>query len=355
MARDEHNRPDDGPRWNAEFCPVRANDDWRHQQHNINITAPVVAVINSAVSRPSETVTFATLTTNANTTLKANNFTLNPEPEFVVELCAKRRHGSSEWHGSMGNSRGGSTMTLNGGTFLAGGARQFNGNPTSIQMGETRHSQEPRPATRPNEFNVLNVNSGATLSIVSDLAMGQFFNAPCTINQNGGTVQFVRIPPPDARRNRRLDIVNNNNANFAANVWNLNGGLLAMNKAKINLTAGSESSDQSVNIKPVMNFNGGTLKALSDQPTAMFDPVQLGVPGQGRNRRHQCSHHQLYRPDHSRSTLGSPLDGGITVVDSVGGGNLTFRSPIPIPVRRSRPRRYIKRWALPTPCRTPRR
>ena len=91
----------------------------------------------------------------------------------------------------MSNSAGGSTITLNNGTFIAAGGGNVNGALASIQMSSNPGQQAGAPPlTRPYEFSVLNVNGG-TMSIVNQLAMGLFFNGPGTVNQNGGTIQFV--------------------------------------------------------------------------------------------------------------------------------------------------------------------
>ena len=221
--------------------------------------------------------------------------------------------------------RGGSTLTINNGTFIAGGAANISGSGASIDSDGANPGQQAGapPLTRPYEFSVLNVNGG-TLSILNQLSMGLFFNEPCTVNQNGGTIQFIDGSLNPGGTGGWIT-VNNNNANFGRYIWNLNGGVTAMNQAKIFLTADSNPQFNSVNINPVMNFNGGTLKALSDQPTAMLD-FRYRLVSQAKGGSVDTNSHTInfVAPIIHDATLGTARDGGIRVVDSVGGGTLTF-------------------------------
>ena len=74
-----------------------------------------------------------------------------------------------------------------------------------------------------------------------------------------------------------------------------------------------------------MNFNGGTLKALSDQPTAMFD-LRYRLVSQAKGGTIDPNTHfiNFAAPIIHDATSGTALDGGMAIVDSVGGGNLTF-------------------------------
>ena len=66
-------------------------------------------------------------------------------------------------------------MTLNGGTFIAAAAPANSpgtGATASFQMAANPGQNNSTP-THPYQFAVLNVNPGATLSIVSQLSMGQ--------------------------------------------------------------------------------------------------------------------------------------------------------------------------------------
>jgi hypothetical protein len=74
-----------------------------------------------------------------------------------------------------------------------------------------------------------------------------------------------------------------------------------------------------------MNFNGGTLQALSDQPTAMFDS-RYNLVAKANGGIVDTNNHtvNLPAPILHDTTLGSTPDGGITVFDSVGAGNLTY-------------------------------
>ena len=53
------------------------------------------------------------------------------------------------------------------------------------------------------------------MSILNQLSMGLFFNAPCTVNQNGGTIQFVDGSLNPGGTGGWI-CVNNNNANIGA-------------------------------------------------------------------------------------------------------------------------------------------
>ena len=119
--------------------------------------------------------------------------------------------------------------------------------------------------------------------------------------------------------------INNNNTNMGRYTWNLNGGVLAMNQATIFLTADPNPLTSNLNLRPVMNFNGGTLKALSDQPTEMFDH-RYNLVAQAKGGTIDLNTHFLNftAPISHDATLGSALDGGMAIVDSVGGGNLTY-------------------------------
>ena len=74
-----------------------------------------------------------------------------------------------------------------------------------------------------------------------------------------------------------------------------------------------------------MNFNGGTVKALSDKPTEMFDH-RYNLVAQAKGGTIDLNTHLLNftAPIAHDTTLGSALDGGMAIVDSVGGGNLTY-------------------------------
>jgi fibronectin-binding autotransporter adhesin len=299
---------------------------------NVAITAPITLPFGVGTSNPPNQgppainqVTQATLTTNANTTLLANNLTLNPGQNSLSNFV--ENGGTVQVNGtvSLGNSAGGSTLTLNSGTFIAGGAAAVSGTAlASIQMGINGGQQAGAPPlTRPYEFNVLNVNGG-TMSIVNQLSMGLFFNSPCTVNQNGGTIQFVDGSLNPGGTGGWI-CVNNNNANFGRYIWNLDGGVLAMNQAKIFLTADANPTTSNLNLAPVMNFNGGTLMALSDQPTEMFDH-RYSLVAQALGGTIDTNNHVLSftAPISHDPTLGSTPDGGMTIIDSTGAGNLTF-------------------------------
>ena len=299
---------------------------------NVAITAPITLPFGVGTSNPPnqapppiDQVTQATLTTNANTTLLANNLTLNPGQNSLSNFV--ENGGTVQVNGtvSLGNSAGGSTLTLNGGTFIAAGGWHVSGTAlASIQMGINGGQQAGAPPlTRPYEFNVLNVNGG-TMSILNQLSMGLFFNSPCTVNQNGGTIQFVDGSLNPGGSGGWI-CVNNNNANFGRYIWNLDGGVLAMNQAKVFLTADANPLTSNLNLAPVMNFNGGTLKALSDQPTEMFDH-RFSLVAQANGGTIDTNSHSINftAPISHDPTLAGAPDGGITIVDSTGGGGLTY-------------------------------
>ena len=112
---------------------------------------------------PIDQVTQATLTTNANTTLLVNNLTLNPGQNSLSNFV--QNGGTVQVNGTvqMSNSAGGSTITLNGGTFIAAGGRQCQRCIWHrFRWALTRDKQAGAPPlTRPYEFTVLNVNGGA--------------------------------------------------------------------------------------------------------------------------------------------------------------------------------------------------
>ena len=302
----------------------------------INITAPITLPFGVGTSTPPnqapppiDQVTQATLSINANTTLLASTITLNPGQNSLSNFI--QNGGTVQANGlvQMGNRAGGSTITLNGGTFLGGGATAVvaNSSPSSVaslQMGINGGQQAGAPPlTRPYEFNVVNVNNGATMKLVNDLSMGLFFNSPCTVNQNGGTIQFVDASLNPGGTGGWI-CVNNNNANFGRYVWNLNGGLLSMNQATILLSADANPNN-SINLAPVLNLNGGTVQALSDQPVAMFD-FRYNLVAQANGGTFDTNSHNVNftAPIIHANTLGSTPDGGVSVVDSVGGGSLTY-------------------------------
>ena len=270
-------------------------------------------------------LTYATMTINSNTTLQSSTLTLNPGQNSLSNFVQNGGTVQATGIVAMGGSAGGSTMTLNGGTFIAAAAPANSpgtGATASFQMAPNPGQNTFTP-TRPYQFAVLNVNPGATLSIVNQLSMGGAFNSPCTINQNGGTVQFVDGTSLTPGGTGGWVCINNNAANFGQSVWNLNGGVLAMNNAKILITAGVASA--APNIKPVLNFNGGTLQALSDQPTTMFDS-RYNLVAQAKGGTIDTNNHTINftAPILHDTTLGSAADGGITIFDSVGSGNLTY-------------------------------
>ena len=174
------------------------------------------------------------------------------------------------------------------------------------------------------------MDAGATLNILGGIAMGTFFNTPCTVTQNGGDVTFVdgSLNPGGAGT---WSSQNNNNANFGRYVWNLNGGVLSMNSAAYYITAGGGGSvlpDTGTlpNINPVLNLNGGTLRALSDQPTAMFD-FRYRLVAQANGGTIDTNSHVINftAPIIHDPAAGAPaIDGGVALVDNVGGGNLTY-------------------------------
>jgi fibronectin-binding autotransporter adhesin len=302
----------------------------------IAITAPITLPFGFAagsVNPPGTTtlypdpanLTTATMTINSNTTLQSSTLTLNPGQNSLSTFIQNGGTVQAAGIVAMGGSAGGSTMTLNGGTFLAAAAPANSpgtGASASFQMAPNPGQNNFTP-TRPYQFATLNVNTGATLSIVNQLSMGGAFNSPCTINQNGGTVQFVDGTSFAPGGTGGWVCINNNATNFGQSVWNLNGGLLAMNNAQLLITAGVASAVP--NIRPVMNFNGGTLQALSDQPTAMFDS-RYNLVAKAKGGTIDTNNHtiNLPAPILHDTTLGSAPDGGMTIVDSVGGGNLTY-------------------------------
>ena len=170
----------------------------------INITAPITLPFGFAAGsvNPPGTATLypdpanlttATMTINSNTTLQSSTLTLNPGQNSLSNFVQNGGTVQATGIVAIGGSAGGSTMTLNGGTFIAAAAPANSpgtGATASFQMAPNPGQNTFSP-TRPYQFAVLNVNPGATLSIVNQLSMGDAFNSPCTINQNGGTVQFV--------------------------------------------------------------------------------------------------------------------------------------------------------------------
>jgi fibronectin-binding autotransporter adhesin len=284
---------------------------------------PISMAIPASANPPPAAVLSGTLTVNSNVTLLASTITLNPGQNSLANIV--QNGGTIQANGtvSMGNSAGGSTITLNGGQFIAGGAAAVSGTAlASIQMGINGGQAA---AGHPNQFNILNVNSGATLSIVNQLSMGLFFNSPCTVNQNGGTVQFIDPSTLQPGGTGGWICVNNNNANFGVYAWNLNGGVLAMNQAKVFLTADANPATSALNLAPVMNFNGGTLMALSDQPVEMFDH-RYNLVAQANGGTINTNSHSINFTapiSHDPTLVGTP-DGGMTFIDSVGGGGVTY-------------------------------
>ncbi len=306
---------------------------------SISITAPITLPFGVGTSTPPNQppppigqVTQATLTTNANTTLLVNNLTLNANQNSVSNFV--ENGGTVQVNGTvtLGSSNGGGIITLNGGTFIAAGGGTTNTIPASIVMGATGGFQQTGapPLTRPYQFAAINVDAGATLNILGGIAMGTFFNTPCTVTQNGGDVTFVdgSLNPGGAGT---WSSQNNNNANFGRYVWNLNGGVLSMNSAAYYITAGGGGSvlpDTGTlpNINPVLNLNGGTLRALSDQPTAMFD-FRYRLVAQANGGTIDTNSHVINftAPIIHDPAAGAPaIDGGVALVDNVGGGNLTY-------------------------------
>jgi len=301
---------------------------------SVNITAPITLPFGTGTSTPpnqqppaANLVAQATLKINANTNLIANNFTLNPGQNSLSNFIQDGGTVNVVGTTSLSNSAGGSTMTINNGSFVAGGTGNISGaEPASIQMSVNPGQQAGAPPLpRPYEFSVINVNGG-TLSMLNQLSMGLFFNGPATVNQNGGLIQFVSDTTSLTPGGTGGWIcVNNNNANFGRYIWNLNGGVTAMNQAKIFLTADTNPQFNSLNLNPVMNFNGGTLRALSDQATAMFD-FRYRLVSQAKGGTVDTNAHTInfVAPISHDATLGATKDGGITIADSVGGGKLTF-------------------------------
>ena len=138
-------------------------------------------------------MTQATLTTNANTTLLATTLTLNPGQNSLSNFV--QNGGKVQVNGTvqLSNSAGGSTLTINDGTFIAGGGGQYQRfRPASIQMGckpwatgRSPAADSPLRVQRPER------KWRARMSILNQLSMGLFFNEPGTVNQNGGTIQFI--------------------------------------------------------------------------------------------------------------------------------------------------------------------
>jgi Dockerin type I domain/PEP-CTERM motif len=100
---------------------------------------------------------------------------------------------------------------------------------------------------------------------------------------------------------------------------------LAMNQAKVFLTADANPATSALNLAPVMNFNGGTLMALSDQPVEMFDHRYNLVAKANGGTIDTNSHSINFTApiSHDPKLVGTP-DGGMTIVDSVGGGGVTY-------------------------------
>src|SRR5207344_965039 len=98
------------------------------------ITLPFGAAPTNLPPPAADQLAYATLTTNQNTTLLANNFTLNPGQNGLSTFV--QNGGTVQVNGTvaLGASAGGATMTLNGGQFIAGGAAALNTIPASIQM-----------------------------------------------------------------------------------------------------------------------------------------------------------------------------------------------------------------------------
>ena len=120
---------------------------------SITINTPITLPFGVATSTPPnqppppiDQVTQATLTTNANTTLLVNNLTMNPGQNSLSNFV--QNGGTVQVNGTvqMSNSPGGSTITLNGGTFIAAGGGNVNGALASIQMSSNPRTTNRSPA-----------------------------------------------------------------------------------------------------------------------------------------------------------------------------------------------------------------
>ena len=86
------------------------------------------------------------------------------------------------------------------------------------------------------------------MSILNQLAMGLFFNGPGTVNQNGGTIQFVDGSLNPGGTGAGSASITTTRI-WGGTLWNLNGGVLAMNHAKIFLTADANPLTSNLNLK----------------------------------------------------------------------------------------------------------
>ena len=224
------------------------------------------------------------------------------------------------------NSQGIGTLNLSGGTFAVGGPVFMSQNTGANGIGSS----------------TINVGAGEQFGVVNnDITMGVFFNPSATINVNGGTLGFYSDGSLTSYSGSNGIIFRNNNAqNMGAYTVNLNGGVLAAATIGINITADSSGvGNFNLNLRPTVNFNGGTLRATTS--TSQFfnpavgtfaatiagggQPIATNVQAGGATidvYGNSVGMDNVFGHD---AALGSTRDGGLTVLDSLNGtGNLTL-------------------------------
>jgi len=198
---------------------------------------------------------------------------------------------------TMGNvGLGNATLNITGGTFTVPGTVSMEINGGANQL--NRNGNDGTGTIHPqSDFETgytggtINVSNNAKLYLLNTAAtaqtiqMGQFFNPDATINQNGGTVAFItdaNTLAPNALG--QLVFQQNNSLNMGTYTYNLNGGVFQVGRIAVNLTADSNGGNLTLNNRPTINFNGGTLKAAGSQATFFnrnIGAFNTTIPGAG--------------------------------------------------------------------------
>jgi fibronectin-binding autotransporter adhesin len=164
------------------------------------------------------------------------------------------------------NGAGFATINLSGGT-LTGGSMALATN------GVATNQSTPQGLVNISGTGTLNIWNTSTTGNPT-IQYGQFNTLPATINQTGGTVMFTTSQGgATSNPSGRIIFNQNNSPNMGQYIYNLTGGTLAVGGIGIQITATGNGTV--LNLRPTVNFGGGTLKALSAGIVVGTNPAQF--------------------------------------------------------------------------------